>query len=94
VKQEVYLEATNIPVNLSNWRMEELDMIKRCYTLLQENTTNIMLYGIKKLKDISKKNYKDLAAINAANVFFTKMHNGCLGETMTALLALNNCDSP
>jgi hypothetical protein len=29
VEQEVYLEATYLPVNLSNQLMEELDMIKR-----------------------------------------------------------------
>ena len=42
-----YQEAMNLLINLSNQPMEELDVIKRWRTLLQEDTENVMSDEIK-----------------------------------------------
>lgn len=46
-KKEAYLEATNLLINLNHQLMEELDMIKRWCTLLQEGTENVVSREIK-----------------------------------------------
>jgi hypothetical protein len=46
-KKEAYLEATNLLINLNHQLMEELDMIKRWCTLLQEGTENVLSSEIK-----------------------------------------------
>ena len=47
VQRGAYLEAMNLLINLSNQPMEELDVIKRWRTLLQEDTENVMSDEIK-----------------------------------------------
>lgn len=46
-QQEVYLEATKLLIDFNNQLMEELDMIKRWCTLLQEDTENAVSREIK-----------------------------------------------
>ena len=47
MQRGAYLEAMNLLINLSNQPMEELDVIKRWCTLLQEDTENVMSDEIK-----------------------------------------------
>lgn len=47
MQRGAYLEAMNLLINLSNQPMEELDVIKRWRTLLQEDTENVMSDEIK-----------------------------------------------